>query len=117
MHAPLAALRTLVYAALLSVTAGAAAAQTADRTGAGATMQGKVRPIAAEQYLLLGAHTASQKQVSETAHNLNAIVLRNPAYSPPMGMDIAPVVKARSPHIGVNRSAIKYELAQSCSPT
>lgn len=41
MQAPLTALRSLVYAALVSVTAGASAAQTADRTGAGANMEGK----------------------------------------------------------------------------
>lgn len=104
--------RILTFTTLVAIIASPACAQVMDKTGAGATMQGKARGIISEQYLLRGAHAARRALASETVHKLNAIVLRNPAFSPPMGLDIATRLVARTPSAGVSRGSIQYEVGQ-----
>ena len=104
--------RIRTFAALIVVLASPASAQVMDRTGAGATLQGKARGTISEHYLLRDAHAAHRAAASDTLHKLNAVVLRNPAFSPPMGLDIATRLVARTPSYGVSRGSIQYEVAQ-----
>jgi hypothetical protein len=94
----------LLGAALIS-------AQAPDPRSAGATIQGQVRPVAQEQLLLSPAHDARRAAVTKNMHTLLDIVTRNPAFAPPVGLDIVPGMLARTPLIGVNRDVVQYEVA------
>jgi len=104
-------IRYLPCAVVLGL-AGAAAAQAPDPRIAGATVQGKVRPIAQEQLLLDAAHASYGQRVRQNTRALLDIVQRNPALSPPLGLDIAPFFVVRTPAVGVNRHIVQYDLGE-----
>jgi hypothetical protein len=83
-------------------------AQAPDPRTAGATIQGKVRPIAQELLLLRPPHEATRAAVTKNLHALHDIVVRNPAFSPPIGLGIVPGLLARTSNVGVNRDVVQY---------
>ena len=105
-HSP----RWLSCAALLA-WAGVAATQAPNPKDAGASAQGTVRPIAQDQLLLQPPHDSRRQAVTETMRGLLGVVQRNPAFSPPIGLDVTPGLLARTPVVGVNRDSVQYELS------
>src|SRR5688572_3121635 len=96
--------------AVMLACACVAQAQAPNPRTAGATIQGKVRPIVQELLLLGSTHASSRQAVTRTMHALLEIVHRNPAFSPPVGLDIAPTLLARTPVVGSNRHVVQYEV-------
>lgn len=94
----------------LFVCAAVAAAQVPDPK-TGATIQGKVRPVAQDLLLLQPGHASQRTAVTQKIRALLDIVQRTPAFSPPIGLDISPGLLARTPLIGVNRDIVQYEVS------
>jgi hypothetical protein len=60
--------------------------------------------------LLQAAHATDRQTVTQKMRGLLDILLRNPALSPPIGLEVAAGLVARTPLIGVNRSVVQYEV-------
>ena len=102
--------RVLFVALFLTLLATAVGAQKPDARTAGATIQGKVRPIAQDLMLLQPEHESQRVQVIEKRRKMLDIVLRNPAFSPPVGLDLTQGLLARTPLVGVSRNMVQYEV-------
>ena len=104
-------MRCVLFVALLvPFYVTAVEAQKPDPRTAGATIQGKIRPIGQDLLLLQPAHEAQRAVVIEKRRRIFDIVLRNPAFSPPMGLDIVLGLLARTPSAGVSRNMVQYEV-------
>jgi hypothetical protein len=101
----------LLAGAALIVLTTAVKAQSPDPRSAGATIQGKFRGIQQELLLLQPVHAAHRQTVTQKMRGLLDIVLRNPALSPPIGLDFTAGLLARTPLVGVNRSVVQYEMS------
>ena len=102
--------RALFVAALLPCFTNGVDAQKLDARTAGANIQGKIRPIAQDLMLLQPEHESQRAQVLEKRRKIHDIVMRNPAFSPPVGLDLTQGLLARTPLVGVSRNMVQYEV-------
>jgi hypothetical protein len=69
-----------------------------------------LRTLAGRRTAPAGAHATDRQTVTQKMRGLLDILLRNPALSPPIGLEVAAGLVARTPLIGVNRSVVQYEV-------